>query len=82
MIANIFWPDVHYIVNVENAKLFCAIFFGVLVYGGIAALLILGLIRAVKFLDSVPKEQKLLRMELGKLAEEVHQIRQELKTKE
>jgi len=43
------------------------------------ALIILGLIRLVKFLGSVPKEQKLLRMELGKLAEEVHQIRNELK---
>jgi hypothetical protein len=48
-------------------------------YGGFVALVIVGLIRLVKFLGSVPKEQKLLRMELGKLAEEVHQIRNELK---
>ena len=44
------------------------------------ALIIVGLIRLVKFLGSVPKEQKLLRMELGKLAEEVHQIRNKLKS--
>ena len=50
-----------------------------LVYGGFFALVIIGLIRLIKFLGSVPKEQKLLRMELGKLAEEVHQIRNELK---
>jgi hypothetical protein len=51
-------------------------------YGGFAALIIIGFIRLIKFLGSVPKEQKLLRMELGKLAEEVHQIRNELKAKE
>ena len=42
-----------------------------LIYGGIFALILIGLIRFIKFLSSVPKEQKLLRMELGKLAEEV-----------
>jgi hypothetical protein len=40
------------------------------------------LIYLIKFLGSVPKEQTLLRMELGKLAEEVHQIRNELKAEE
>jgi hypothetical protein len=51
----------------------------ILLFWGIPlALLIVGLIRLIKFLGSVPKEQKLLRMELGKLAEEVHQIRKEL----
>jgi hypothetical protein len=49
-----------------------------LFYAGIFALIIIGLIRLINFLSSVPKEQKLLRMELGKLAEEVHQIRKEL----
>jgi len=48
----------------------------------ILALLVIGLVRLVRFLASAPKEQKLLRMELGKLAEEVHQIREELKAKE
>jgi hypothetical protein len=46
----------------------------------ISTLFVIGLIRLVKFLGSAPKEQKLLRMELGKLAEEVHQIRNELKS--
>jgi hypothetical protein len=53
-----------------------------LFYAVIFVLIIIGLIRLIKFLGSVPKEQKLLRMELGKLAEEVHQIRNELKAKE
>ena len=35
--------------------------------------------RAVKFLESWRKEQKLIRMELGKVTEEVHLLRQELK---
>ena len=33
----------------------------------------------VRYLGTAGKEQKLIRMELGKLAEEVHLIRQELK---
>ena len=56
--------------------------FGILVlliYGGLFALIIIGLIRLVRFLGTAGKESKLLRMELGKLAEEVHLIRQELK---
>ena len=51
----------------------------ILIYGGIIALIIIGLIRLVRFLGTAGKEQKLLRMELGKLADEVHLIRQELK---
>jgi hypothetical protein len=74
MIASLF--------DAQNVRLFGIVFFGFLVYGGIAALIIVCLIRLAKFLGSVPKEQKLLRMELGKLAEEVHQIRNELKAKE
>ena len=61
----------------ENRMQF--IFVPLVIFGGVIALIIVGLIRLVKFLGSVPKEQKLLRMELGKLAEEVHQIRNELK---
>jgi hypothetical protein len=56
--------------------------FVILIYGGLLALVVIGLIRFIRFLSSVPKEQKLLRMELGKLAEEVYQIRKELKGKE
>ena len=35
--------------------------------------------RAAKYFISATREQKLLRMEMGKLAEEVHLLRQELK---
>ena len=35
--------------------------------------------RAAKYFSSATREQKLLRMEVGKLAEEVHLLRQELK---
>lgn len=48
-----------------------------------AAFVIFCIHRIGKFFDSGRKEQKLIRMELGKLAEEVHLLRQELKdTKE
>ncbi|MBA7481677.1 hypothetical protein ES707_17151 [subsurface metagenome] len=59
---------------------------GVLVflcYGFIFALVIIGLVRLVKFLGTANKEMKLTRMEMGKLAEEVHLLQQKLKdTKE
>ena len=35
--------------------------------------------RAAKYFSSATREQKLLRMEMSKLAEEVHLLRQELK---
>ncbi len=47
----------------------------------IFGLIIIGLIRLVRHLSSSKNEQKLMRMELGKLAEEVHLIREELKGK-
>ncbi len=50
-----------------------------LVYGGILVLIIIGLLRLVRFLGPAKKEMKLRRMEVGKLAEEVHLMRQELK---
>jgi len=50
-----------------------------LCYGFIVALVIIGLVRLVKFLGTANKEMKLTRMEMGKLAEEVHLLRQELK---
>ena len=59
---------------------------GILVFlcsGFIVALVIIGLVRLVKYLGTAGKEMKLTRMEVGKLAEEVHLLRQELKdTKE
>ncbi|MHC4623891.1 MAG: hypothetical protein ACYS4W_08310 [Planctomycetota bacterium] len=48
-------------------------------YVFIIALVIICLVRASKYFMTAGKEQKLTRIELGKLAEEVHQLRQELK---
>ena len=49
-----------------------------LVYAFIFGLIIVCLVRLVKFLGTAGKETKLMRMEIGKLAEEVHQIKQNL----
>jgi hypothetical protein len=51
------------------------------VYVFIFGLTIICLIRLIKYLGSAKKEQKLMRMEMGKLAEEVHLIRKEIKGK-
>ena len=51
----------------------------ILVYAFFMCLIIIGLIRLVRFLGSSSKEIKLTRIELGKLAEEVSLIRKELK---
>ena len=48
-------------------------------YVFIFALVIICLIRASRYFMNAGKEQKLIRMELGKLAEEVHLLRQEQK---
>ena len=54
-----------------------------LCYGFIVALVIICLVRVSRYFRTAGKEQKLIRMELGKLAEEVHILRQESKdTKE
>jgi hypothetical protein len=45
-------------------------------------LLIVCIYRAAKYLGSAGREQKLLRIEMGKLADEVHLLRQELKENE
>jgi hypothetical protein len=45
----------------------------------IFALIIITLIRVSRYFRNAGKEQKLIRLELGKLADEVHQIRQEMK---
>ena len=50
-----------------------------LVYAFFMCLIIIGLIRLVRFLGSSSNEMKLTRIELGKLAEEVSLIRKELK---
>lgn len=43
------------------------------------ALIIICLIRISRYFLTAGKEQKLIRMEIGKLAEEVHLLRHELK---
>lgn len=47
-------------------------------YVFIFALIIICLIRVSRYFMTAGKEQKLLRIELGKLAEDVHLIRQKL----
>jgi len=46
------------------------------------ALIIICLIRVARYFGSAGKEQKLMRMEMGKLAEEVHLLRQQIKSGE
>jgi hypothetical protein len=48
------------------------------VYAFIFALIIICLIRVSRYFMTAGREQKLMRMELGKLAEDVHLIRQKL----
>ena len=48
-------------------------------YAFIFALIIICLIRVARYFRNAGNEQKLIRMELGKLAEEVHLLRQEMK---
>ena len=47
-------------------------------YVFIFALVIICLIRVARYFGNAGKEQKLIRLELGKVAEEVHLLRQEL----
>jgi len=48
-------------------------------YTFIFALVIIALIRVSRYFRTAGKEQKLIRMEIGKVAEEVHLLREELK---
>ncbi len=48
-------------------------------YVFIFSLVIICLIRISRYFMSAGKEQKLIRIELGKVAEEVHLLRQEMK---
>jgi len=49
-------------------------------YAFLIALVIICLIRISRYFLTAGKEQKLIRMEIGKLAEEVRILRQELKS--
>ncbi|MBN1256096.1 MAG: hypothetical protein JXA52_00165 [Planctomycetes bacterium] len=50
------------------------------VYVGVFVLIVSFLIRAVKYFKTAGDEQRKTRLELGKIADEVQQLRQELKT--
>ena len=58
---------------------FLGVFILLAAYAFIFALVIICLVRASRYFRNAGKEQKLIRMELGKFAEEVHLLRQELK---
>jgi hypothetical protein len=62
----------------ENAGGFLAVLVIVAIYVFIFALVIICLVRVSRYFLTAGKEQKLIRMELGKLAEEVHLLRQDL----
>ena len=51
----------------------------IVIYGFLFALVIICLIRVARFFKTAGNEQKLMRFELGKVAEEVHLLRQEMK---
>jgi predicted Holliday junction resolvase-like endonuclease len=65
--------------NIFPVMLPCVI---LLVYVFIFSLVIIGLIRLVKFLGTSANEQKRIRMELSKVAEEVQRMRQRLEGEE
>lgn len=50
--------------------------------GFIFALVIIGLIRLVRYLGTASQERQRLRLEVGKMAEEVHRLREDLGKKE
>ena len=63
------------VINVPGIFMVLVVF---AVYAFIFALVIICLVRVSRYFRTAGKEQKLIRMELGKVAEEVHLIRQEL----
>jgi hypothetical protein len=69
-------------VLAEGAAGFVTLLVGVAAYAFIIALVIICLVRASRYFMNAGKEQKLIRLELGKLAEEVQIIRRKLKPSE
>jgi 5-bromo-4-chloroindolyl phosphate hydrolysis protein len=53
--------------------------FVMIIYAFLLALVIICLVRASRYFKSAGKERQLTRIELGKVAEEVHLIREHLK---
>ena len=64
------------VINIPGIFMVLVVF---AVYAFIFALVIICLVRVSRYFRTAGKEQKLIRMELGKVAEEVHLLRQELK---
>ena len=50
----------------------------IILYGAIVSLIIIALVRLVRFLGTANKEMQRTRMEVGKLAEEVHVLGEKL----
>jgi hypothetical protein len=69
------------LVATATLSLIAPIFLTLLVMGiyvFLFALVIICLMRVARYFGNAGKEQKLMRMEMGKLAEEVHLLRREL----
>jgi cell division protein FtsB len=58
---------------------FLTAFLVLIAYVFVFVLIIITLMRASRYFKNAGKEQKLLRIEMGKLAEEVHLLRREIK---
>jgi len=56
--------------------------FVILLYGFLIALVIIGLIRLVRYLGRAGQERQRLRLELSKLADEMQRLREDLRKKE
>ncbi|OHB76528.1 MAG: hypothetical protein A2Z25_03070 [Planctomycetes bacterium RBG_16_55_9] len=65
--------------TVQNTGGLLLAFLAFAAYVFIFALIIISLIRASRYFRSAGKEQKLMRIEMGKLAEEMHLLRQDIK---
>ena len=64
---------------VTNLGEFLLVFLMMAAYVFIFVLIIISLIRVSRYFKNAGKEQKLLRIEIGKLAEEMHLLRREIK---
>jgi hypothetical protein len=71
----------HHILCATQANVagFASAVFVMIIYAFLLALVIICLVRASRYFKSAGKERQLTRMELGKVAEEVHLIREHLK---
>lgn len=72
---------IHNVLAFEVTRLggFLTAFLVMAAYVFIFVLIIITLMRVSRYFRNAGKEQKLLRIEMGKLAEEVHLLRREIK---